>query len=207
MSPPPDWVPVERRFLGMDRVTLLPAALVALLVALAMWGLPALDRSVPVDDPARAGDVLRVGDVEFDPVAGWNIEEGVLASEPPESGEFPTTAQVSDDGVALTVASDDFDGTPAELLAQLQRNNEREGDGVVIDVDGARAFRTDDGARGVISRVSTSTGSGLVATLVFDGTGVEVVATGPSTTADDDQAEADVVDMIRSIRPVTEGAS
>ena len=35
--------------------TLLPAAIVVVLVALAVWGLPALDRAVPVDDPAQAG--------------------------------------------------------------------------------------------------------------------------------------------------------
>ncbi|WP_278255345.1 hypothetical protein [Nocardioides convexus] len=41
---PPGWVPVERRFLGMDRPTLLPAGIVAALVALAVWVLPAIDR-------------------------------------------------------------------------------------------------------------------------------------------------------------------
>lgn len=201
-SVPPGWVPVERRWLGMDRTTLLPAAVVVVLVALAMWGLPALDRAVPVDDPAQAGDVVRVDDVEFDPAAGWSIDSGALASDPPESGGFPNTAQVSKDGFVFSVASDEFDGTPAELMAQLQRNNERLNDGTVIDMGRVQTFQTAQGARGVIGRFTFSGGTGLVAAYVFDGTGVEVVLTGPVET-DDAQLEADVVSMIRSIRPVT----
>lgn len=201
-SVPPDWVPVERRWLGMDRKTLLPAAVVVVLVALAMWGLPALDRAVPVDDPAQAGDVVRVDDVEFDPAAGWSIDSGVLASDPPESGGFPSTAEVSRDGFVFSVASDDFDGTPAELMAQLQKNNERLNDGTVIDMGRVQTFQTAQGARGVIGRFTFTGGTGLVAAYVFDDTGVEVVLTGPVET-EDAQLEADVVSMIRSIRPVT----
>ncbi|MFD6134197.1 hypothetical protein [Isoptericola sp. NPDC056618] len=201
-SVPPDWVPVERRWLGMDRTTLLPAAIVVLLVALAVWGLPALDRAVPVDDPARAGDVIRVDQVEFDPAAGWSIDSGVLASDPPESGGFPNTAQVSKDGFTFSVVSDTFDGTPAELMAQLQKNNERLSDGVTIDMGQVETFHTSQGARGVAGRFTFASGAGLVAAYVFDGTGVEVVASGPDQT-DDDQIEADIIRMIRSIRPVT----
>ncbi|MFE5309763.1 hypothetical protein [Isoptericola sp. NPDC056578] len=201
-SVPPDWVPVERRWLGMDRVTLLPAAIVVVLVAVAMWGLPALDRSVPVDDPAKAGDVIRVDGVEFDPAAGWSIDSGVLASEPPESGGFPNTAQVSKDGFTFSVVSDTFDGTPAELMAQLQKNNERLSDGATIDMGQVETFRTAQGERGVAGRFTFTGGTGLVAAYVFDGTGVEVVLTGPHET-DDAELESDVVGMIRSIRPVT----
>ncbi|MFD6178181.1 MULTISPECIES: hypothetical protein [unclassified Isoptericola] len=202
-SPPPDWVPVERRWLGMDRRTLLPAAIVVVLVALAMWGLPALDRAVPVDDPAQAGDVVRVGDVEFDPAAGWNLDSGVLASDPPESGGFPDTAQVSKDGFVFSVASDEFDGTPRELMAQLQKNNERLKNGATIDMGQVETFQTAQGERGVAGRFTFTGGTGLIAAYVFDGTGVEVVLTGPVET-DDAQLEGDVVSMIRSIRPVTE---
>ena len=201
-SVPPDWVPVERRWLGMDRATLLPAAIVVVLVAVTMWGLPALDRRVPVDDPARAGDVIRVDAVEFDPAAGWSIDSGVLASEPPESGGFPNTAQVSKDGFTFSVVSDTFDGTPAELMAQLQENNERLSNGATIDMGQVETFRTDAGARGVAGRFTFAGGAGLVAAYVFDGTGVEVVLTGPDET-DDADLQADVVGMIRSIRPVT----
>lgn len=182
--------------------TLLPAAPVVVLVALAMWGLPALDRNVPVDDPAQAGDVIRVGGVEFDPAAGWSIDSGVLASDPPESGGFPNTAQVSKDGFTFSVVSDTFDGTPAELMAQLQENNERLSNGATIDMGRVETFRTDEGARGVAGRFTFAGGAGLVAAYVIDGTGVEVVLTGPDETADAD-LEADVVGMIRSIRPVT----
>ncbi|RNL62415.1 hypothetical protein EFK50_11615 [Nocardioides marmoriginsengisoli] len=203
---PPDWVPVERRFWGMDRATLVPAGLVAVLVAVAMWALPGINRSIEVEDPVRAGDVIRLEGVEFDPAAGWNIDQGLRASEPPVSGSFTKIAQVSSGAFSVTIVSDGFDGTPRQLLAQLQDNNDRLKQTVVIDTGRASTLTNLRGDRGAIARFTSAGTGGLIAAYVFDGTGVEIVVMGPDQ-GDDDQVESQIATMIRSVRPVTEGAT
>ena len=80
-------VPVEHRFLGLDRRTF-PFALVALAVW-ALWTVvvPWVDRQVSWDDPIRAGDVLRVTDnVTMTPIAGWGLESGLRTTDRTSSG-------------------------------------------------------------------------------------------------------------------------
>ncbi|MFD7659409.1 hypothetical protein ACFV4N_35990, partial [Actinosynnema sp. NPDC059797] len=59
---PGDRVPVEHRFLGLDRRTFGPGLIVLAVALLLIYGLPALNAAIPWNDEVRAGDVLDLGD-------------------------------------------------------------------------------------------------------------------------------------------------
>jgi hypothetical protein len=203
---PPDWVPVERRLLGMDKATLWPAGLVALLVAVAFWVLPAVDDAVSLDDPVRAGDVVQVGNVaQFDAAAGWNLEAGLRAGSS-SSGIYPDQATLTKDGLTLNVLVGDFDGSSNDLLDQIRKNNDKLGpDAVAISTGPPTAIRTADGDRGVVATFTTASSEGLISAFVLDGTGIEITVYGPASLQTDNALAGDVVGMIRSIQR-TEGA-
>lgn len=205
---PLDWVPVEDRWLGMDRRALVPAVVVAVFGAIAFWGLPAINGAIGVDDPVRAGDVIQLDTVAtFAPAAGWNIESGLRQGDAATTG-YPKAAQLSRNGVTFSVVTDQFDGTPRALLSQIERTNSKLDEDSAITVTGrARTFTTVSGEHGVIAPFTSSSGVGLVAAFVFDGTGVEVAAFGPTTI--DSSTQRDIVSMLESVQPLspTEGSA
>lgn len=202
---PPDWVPVERRFLGMDRVTLVPAAVVAALVAVTFWLLPAINGAIEVEDPIRAGDVIQVDrTVEFVPAAGWNLVAGVRQGAAETTGGYPATAVLTSGGLTFEVIVDDFDGTSAELLKQVEKNNQRVKD-TSFEVSGKPVtIENSNGDRGAMATFTSAGSDGFLAAYVFDGVGVEVVAVG-SAAIDDNQLSNDIASMLRSVRPTTDG--
>ncbi len=197
------WVPVEHRFLGLDRRTLAPAGVVALLVALALWIVPGIDDAVPVDDPIRAGDVVQVGPgVEFVPVTGANLVDGVRRGELGVGESYPDHVALTYEGVTFRVVADTYDGTPAQLLAQIKKNNEGFRDDGGFRVTGDPVTLTNSaGDRGVIAHFDGIEAKGLVAAFVFGQTGVEIIAIGPESV--DESATPAVTGMIRSVRAVT----
>ena len=199
---PLDWVPVEDRWLGMDRRALVPAVVVAAFAALAFWGFPALNGAIAVDDPVRAGDVIQLDEaVTFAPAAGWNLTTGLRQGDAATTG-YPGTAQVTQNGVAFTVIADTFDGTPRALLSQIKRTNSQLDADSAITVNGrVQTFTTVSGEHGVIAPFTSSSGVGLVAAFVFGGTGVEVVAFGPTTI--DSSTQRDIISMLESVQPLS----
>jgi hypothetical protein len=195
------WVPVERRFLGLDRRTLIPAAVVVALFALAVWLLPYVNESIKVDDPIRAGDVVQVGEqVEFVPATGANLTHGLRQGQAGTTG-YPSTAVVTYEGIGFEVVADAYAGTPAQLLEQIKKNDEGLRDNGGLRVTGEPTTITNDnGDQGVFARYDGNGSIGAIAAYVFDGTGVEVVVLGPPTV--DDVVPPAVAAMIRSVRPV-----
>lgn len=203
---PVDWVPVERRFLGMDRATLAPAAVVAALVAVAFWLLPAINSAIEVDDPIRAGDVVQVGSVEFVPAVGWNLVDGVRQGDAEATGQYPGQAVLTAGGLTFEVIVDDYAGTAAELLKQVEQNNTRVED-TAFEVTGkATTIENTNGDRGAVASFTSASSDGLLGAYVFDGVGVEVVAIG-SSTIDDSKLADDIAHMLVSIRPATDGSA
>ncbi|BCY10822.1 hypothetical protein [Actinoplanes sp. L3-i22] len=196
------WVPVERRFLGLDRRTLLPAGLVALLVALALWIVPGIDDAVPVDDPIHAGDVIQVGPgVEFVPVTGANLVDGLRRGAATAAAGFPDHVVLTYRGITFRVVADTYDGTPAQLLAQIKRNNEGfRGNGGFRVTGDPVTLTNSAGDRGVLAHFDGTEAKGLVAAFVLGRTGVEIIAIGPES-VDESSAPA-VTEMIRSVRAV-----
>jgi hypothetical protein len=198
-----NWVPVDRRLLGMDRRTLLPAALVVLLFAIAVWIVPGVDDRISVDDPIRAGDVIQIGDdVQFVPIAGANLLTGLRQGDASTTG-YPDTAAVSFGGVVFEVITDTYRGTPLQLLNQIEKTNE----GLRVPDDAGFHVTSDPvtisnetGERGVAARFDGTNADGLIAAFVFGETGVEIQAVGPQAVSGDTAQE--VSSMIQSVRPV-----
>lgn len=181
---PEGWVPVERRILGIDKRTIAPSlAVLALVVVMAMV-LPSIDESVDYDDPVAAGDVMDLvaGKLTFVPPPGWNRVDGSLVGEGTvESVGSASTVAIEDIRVSITTG--EFDGTPDELLDQIDELNEALEDPRGLGASGPRQEVTSAG--GLTGVAETFTGldeRGVTAAFVVDvdGTsvGVEVVVRG-----------------------------
>lgn len=203
---PPDWVPVERRLLGMDRRTLLPAAVVAAFVALTFWVLPAIDSSISVEDPVRAGDVVQVDTVELVPATGWDLVSGVRQGDAKTTGTYPAQAVLTFGGLTFQVLVDNYDGTVDELLKQVEKNNTQVKDTSFAVTGTPTTLQNVDGDSGALATFTSASQDGFLGAYVFDGVGVEVVAIGPASVDGEDLAR-DIVSMLRSIRPVEGSAS
>ncbi|WP_372668764.1 hypothetical protein [Amycolatopsis kentuckyensis] len=142
---PHGWVPVEHRFLGLDRRTF-PPALIALVVALLLaYGLPAVNAAIPWHNEIEAGDRLDLGDgATAIPPVGWQLESGTLAG---ATAVSPQTLQVdlTTGGATIALRGAPFRGSAEAFLDQVERS-----EGTVPGIDGARGtVRTAGGLVGV----------------------------------------------------------
>jgi len=196
---PEDWVPVERRWLGFDRSTIPYAAVVAGLVVLMQFVLPAINRAMSYDDPVQAGDVLAVaGGVTFEPTAGWNIVSGVRQGGSETTGAVGPKAKVVSGDVSFEVTADAFDGDSSALLAQIRKTTDALNDDGDFHVVGNEAsFTTSSGLKGTLSQYSSSSANGIIAAVVQDGLGIQVVATSGSNL--DDKTVKEIAGMLDSL--------
>jgi len=202
---PEGWVPADVRFLGLDRRTILPTLVVFALAIVMSVVLPIVNAAVPYHDIVRAGDVLELqGDVTFVPEAGWGITSGIRASDAPLSGAYPATAVVEHGALRFRVHTGLFNGDADKLLDQIEATSEALHHGRGVGVTGTRrTVVTDHGRQGAAVRITGPHSGGVVAAFVFDGRGVEAVATGPSDIGAEEAAG--VLRMIRSINRPGEG--
>ena len=188
---PDDWVPVERRVFGIDKRTILPALAVLALGVVFGVVLPSINESTEYDDPIVAGDVIDLvgGKLTFVPAEGWNRVDGSLVGEgAAESVGSKTVLAAEDASVSITTGT--FDGTPDELLDQINDLNEDLQDPRGLGAAGPREPITS--ASGLTGVAETFTGldeRGVTAAFVVDvdGTpvGVEVVVRGSVDTIAD----------------------
>ena len=204
-EPDERWVPADERWFGLDRRTVRPTLAVFALAIVMSVVLPIIDAGVPYHDIVRAGDVLQVeGGVTFVPEAGWGITSGLRAGHVPLSGEYPSTAVVEDGALKFTVRTGQFHGDADQLLDQIETTSEALNRGRGVHVTGAqRTIVTDQGKQGATVRVTGPHTGGVIAAFVFEGRGVEAVATAPSDTGP--EPTATVFRMIRSISGPGEG--
>lgn len=192
-------MPADERLFGVDRRTIAPTLAVFALALVMSVVLPLVNASMPYDDMVKAGDVMELeGDVTFAPAAGWGITSGVRAGNAPLSGEYPATATVENGALMFTVRSGPFDGDADKLLDQIATTSAALNRGRGVHVTGAHTtVVTDQGQAGVTARVAGPHTGGVIAAFVFEGRGVEAVATGPSDTGA--ESTATIFGMIRSI--------
>jgi hypothetical protein len=192
-------VPVEHRWAGLDRRTLIPAAGV-LLVAL-LWAiiLPAINGAIKPDQPVRPGTVLAAGrDVSFTPAVDWQILAGLPASQAGKGLEQSQAAQVAQGATILTVFSLRWAGSLPALLDRVVQVNS-----LTIrtawQLAGARtSVETDQGVTGISEPFVTGDGPGQVAAFLRRGTAVVAVTT--SSSQEIGTAQQPVGQMIASIR-------
>jgi len=181
---PADWVPVERRIFGIDRRTIAPSLAVLVFMVLMAVVLPSIDESVDYDDPIVAGDVMDLvgGTLTFVPAEGWNRVDGSLVGEGgPEAVGSVSTVVFGD--VTLSVTTGEFDGTPDELLDQINELNETLQDPRGLGAAGPRQeVSTPGGLTGVAETFTGLDERGVTGAFVVDvdGTsvGVQVVVKG-----------------------------
>ena len=200
-------MPVERRWLGLDRTTILPALVVLALAATMALGVPAIDNAVPDGVRARAGDQIGLArGITFVPATGWVITDGILLGQEPRSGGYPSSATVNDGPVSFRVQTAPYSGTAAALLQQI-----RETDNALFGSQGLHVsedsypVRTATGLQGVLSPFRSAASDGVAAAFVIDGTGVKVVMTGsPAANRD---LSPEIEDMLNSIRAGPSGGA
>jgi hypothetical protein len=178
----PARVPVEHRFLGLDRRTF-PFALAALAVW-ALWALvvPWIDERVEWDDPIRAGDIIQVtDDVTFTPATGWGLESGLRTTDRTASGATAAPNVVlTHDGVLFQIQPGPWDGSPAELLRQIAKITTTMSGGESLHVSGSvQPIETAAGIRGVGQSFRSPRVDGLIAAFVYGDEGLEIVVAGP----------------------------
>jgi hypothetical protein len=205
LEPDDGWVPADVRLFGVDRRTIAPTLAVFALAVVMSVVLPVINAKVPYHDIVKAGDVVELqGDVTFVPEAGWGITSGIRAGDVPLSGEYPSTATVEHGALKFRVHTGRFDGDAKKLLDQIEATSEALNRGRGVHVTGARTtIVTDQGKQGATVRVTGPHTGGVIAAFVFEGRGVEAVATGPSDTGS--EPTATVFRMIRSISRSEEG--
>ncbi|SFR04170.1 hypothetical protein SAMN04488564_102469 [Lentzea waywayandensis] len=154
---PREWVPVEHRFLGLDRRTFAPALSVLVIALLLLYGLPALNAAIPWHNEIRAGDVLDLGDgATAVPPVGWQLEGGTLAG---TGSVSPSSVQVqlASGGATITLRGTSFTGTADAFLDQVQRS-----EGSPPGVDGSRGtVTTASGLVGVAQGSTSPNGDAL----------------------------------------------
>jgi hypothetical protein len=179
---PDDWVPVEHRFLGLDRRTIAPALAVLALAFICATVIPAINNAIKPDNPVQAGDVLNLGKgLTLVPAQDWNIVSGLRVSDEtssPATGSAPAV-ELSNGSVSLKVGEGPFDGTPNALLDQINQNKTGVKDIDELASTGDRvSVTTAQGATGVVETFTGSEVGGKIAAFVFDGTGVQITVLG-----------------------------
>lgn len=194
------FVPVDRRWLGLDRATLIPAAVVLVFAFVMAAVLPMVDESVDYDDPVAAGDVMELqGGVTFAPAVGWGVTSGVRRGSVPVSGMVPRSATVEDGDTSFTVTTGRFDGDARALLEQIRHTTAALDDSVHIDA-APSPITTDSGEQGVVARYAGPQFAGTLAAFVVDGRGIQVVAKGPP-----DMPHETAVEVARMIASIGQG--
>ncbi|WP_328810459.1 hypothetical protein [Rhodococcus sp. NBC_00294] len=179
-------------------------------VILAVWllwviAVPALDSAVAQDDPVRPGDRLSITDsVSMTPATEWNIASGFRVDERATDDSLPGI-ELTRGNIFLTVRADSFDGTPDDLLTQVDTVSASISGNSVLGLSGARTpFITDTGLTGVQVTFTTPSAAGSLTTFVVDGTGLDVEVSGPPAQITDRTPE--ITAMIASITAETRAA-
>lgn len=195
------WVPVDRRWLGLDRRTLLPALVVFAIAILLRSIIPLIDQAVPGDTVIKAGQRLNLNDgLTVAPPAGWQLSDGILVgANSVQPGAGSPTAAFSTGGVSVQIQVAKFAGDANALLDQLNSNDVKEGDRRDVTASGDRATITaTGGVTGVSEGFGSTSGDGILAAYTFaDGRGLVISVTGTGNQLSAHAAQIDAV--LRSV--------
>ncbi|HTU16039.1 MAG TPA: hypothetical protein VMF31_12665 [Solirubrobacterales bacterium] len=192
-------VPVEHRFLGLDKRTFLPALIVVGIFVFWAVLVPAVNKQLEYGQTTRAGDVFQLAPgLTMDAQQGWGVESGLLVTDTTRSNAPGGTVSLDNGGVTLEVMPGQFSGTPEELLPHIEKVTVPATEGKSVHFEGdVESFKSSQGDSGVAQGFTTLAGEGLVIAMVFGHTGLQVVASGPEAAL---RGKADEIEqMIDSI--------
>ncbi|WP_141015009.1 hypothetical protein [Nocardioides sambongensis] len=199
-------VPVEHRWLGLDRRSI-PYGLVAFaVIALWAWVMPWVDSQVAWDDTTSAGEAFQVTtEVSMTVPPGWGVQSGLRTVDEPHGGdqarEVEQTVLVKD-GVVFAILQGPFGESPTRLLDQANRITGAQNSGYHVSGE-THNVTTAAGLRGVTQDFTSPTGAGSVTAFVVDGQGIEIQVAGPQEQLS--ALESEVRSMIDSL--AQDGAS
>lgn len=175
-------MPVEDRWLGLDRRSL-PYGLVGFaVIALWAWVMPWVNAQVPWDDTTEVGEAFQVTtEVAMTVPAGWGVESGLRTVDEPRGGDEARDAEQTvlvKDGVVFAILQGPFDESPARLLEQANRITGAQSSGYHVSGE-VHNLTTSGGLRGVAQDFTAATGAGTVSAFVVDGQGIEIQVAGP----------------------------
>ena len=154
------WVPVEHRWLGLDRRQLKPAIFVLVVALLLIYGWPALNAITPWDNPIKAGDVLDLGDgATAVPPVGWQLEDGTLVSDNTGVSATRDNVKLAMGGATIELTGAAFTGSAAQFLDQVILSEDPNAN----IADTPATFTTASGLVGVVRSASGSAGDELLA--------------------------------------------
>lgn len=191
-------VPVEHRWLGLDRRSLPYAGVAFGVIALWAWVLPWVNDRVAWDDQTQTGDAIQVtDDITMTVPPGWGVIAGLRTSDETRSGQESVDQDVLvKNGVLFSIQQGAFDGDPSGLLANAERITGAVTSGFEVAAE-SRDVTTTSGLRGVSQSFTYGTGAGSITTFVVDETGIELQITGPRAQVTALQNETDA--MINSL--------
>jgi hypothetical protein len=184
----------ERTVFGIDRRSIRPTLLVALIVVTLGAVIPTVNHAVSPEESIEPGTVLDVGlGVSFTPVSGWLLNTDDTT---PGGPGLAGTVGISETGVLLTVAAEPFDGTLDEFIAIATERRSA----AIDTLDITSPQQSANTSQGVTGLTETYNGAGVQGSLtvfVADGVAVTVDADGPEGTISLHAQEIDA--MTRSI--------
>ncbi len=201
-------VPVDQRWLGMDRRGIPYAAIAIALIIVLHWVVPAIDNATGWDDPTVAGDVLDLGSgIRITPPVGWQLEQGVRTTDDPVVPVNADASQLtlSNGATTISVTGAGWDGSADELMDQYEKVRETsdEEPDRLFAVDGARSsFTTPSGITGVQQAYQSATGDGrLFAVVVEDENGRQIGIVVAATASDESlgQSDSQIQDFVSSL--------
>ncbi len=199
---------VEHRRWGLDRGSLVPAAVVLVIGLVLAVLLPMVDRSVADHAVVRAGDRLDLGaGLTLAPPEGWRLVKGVTLGTPtiaPVPGKGK--AVVTDGTVTAALQVGPFRGDASQLLDQVNADEEHTTDLPGFRAAGDRAHVTATGdVSGVRETYRATSGAGVLASYALsDGRGLTILVSatddGQLTTRTDQ-----IQRMLSSVALTTQG--
>ncbi|WP_051613684.1 hypothetical protein [Rhodococcus sp. UNC23MFCrub1.1] len=184
------FVPVDRRWWGLDRRSFAPAAMLVVVATCLAVVLPLVDDAMAAENPADVGDIYELdGDITVVPARGWDVVAGVRRGQGPP--EYPSVTVFGRADTSFQISTRPFMGDATELLEQ--NAPPAASDSV------QRPVTTDSGLHGVIAvRDQVDVDATVAAFVTEKGVGVLVVVAGAPAVLDE-RTEAQVREMIGSI--------
>ena len=201
---PEGWVPVDRRWHGLDRAAFPYAITVSVLALLLAVVVPWIDQLVPGGTPVRAGRPGGAGRGRGVRARGGLDADRRAPDRRPGSGRRLSEDRRGRPGTRVLLGDHHGlarHGVRAAPAADRLHRRQQQPPGVARDRNPG-PFTTTSGERGTLARYRSTTVDGLIAALVLNGTGVAVVITGPVDVPDN--PTTDLVGMLTSFHSTKE---
>lgn len=167
-------VPIEQRWLGLDKRAFPYAIVMVGVIALMAYIVPAINSAIDWTDQTQPGDVIDLGDgLTITPPVGWLLEDGIRTTGNPVVPVDPTNASavLANDGVTIAVTASGWEGTTNELLDQYNtlRDRSNSEENKLFRVTGPRSsVTTASGVVGVSETFTSATGDGKAYAFALD---------------------------------------